>query len=705
MHQRADGAAMTKSTRRLAVRYGTALAIVGLALLVKLLLEYLIDVRTPFLLFYVAVMVSTLLGGLGPGLTAVAMSTVVTDFFFVAPNSLLIQSSEQNVNLVIFLLEGAAISILCVRLISARKRVESALEDARQSEGLRRSVIEQAIENIFLVDVETRRVLETNAALQHSLGYAPEDLKNMTLYDIVAHDKESVDRNIERVLENGRYVIGERSFRRKDGTLSEVEVSASAMSYGGRDVMCIVAHEVTDRKRAEEALREARVAERRRMARDLHDGAMQDLTYALAEAQIVQTLSQDPELNARIERKIEALRRVERELRSAVYNLRQEEARGVSLVRSVEALAELNHQMGPGRKIVIDVGEGFPDELPEAVSKELLRVVQEALTNARRHSGAQNVRVAVRTSEEEDKKLLAEVEDDGRGFDAGEEGLCAGAGGATGGAGIKGMGERARLLGGELKVESEPGQGTKVSLKMPLHKGTEGQPQEEEESEEEEQKVRILLVDDHTAIREALAGTLQTEASFEVVGQAGSLAEARRMLEEVEQVDVAIVDLGLPDGYGGDLIGELREANPQAQVLVLSASLDRAQIARSVERGAAGVLHKSAHLDEVVETVKRLRRGETLLPLEEVVELLRFAGIERRQEYEARQTIASLTPREREVLQALAEGLDSEAIAQKLYISVRTERNHMSSILAKLGVHSQLQALVFAVRHGLVEVR
>ena len=94
-----------------------------------------------------------------------------------------------------------------------------------------------------------------------------------------------------------------------------------------------------------------------------------------------------------------------------------------------------------------------------------------------------------------------------------------------------------------------------------------------------------------------------------------------------------------------------------------------------------------------------------MLPLEEVVELLRFAGIERRQEYEARQVIASLTPREREVLQALAEGLDSEAIAQKLHISVRTERNHMSSILAKLGVHSQLQALVFAVRHALIEVR
>jgi DNA-binding NarL/FixJ family response regulator len=177
------------------------------------------------------------------------------------------------------------------------------------------------------------------------------------------------------------------------------------------------------------------------------------------------------------------------------------------------------------------------------------------------------------------------------------------------------------------------------------------------------------------------------------------------MLEETGQrVDVAMVDLGLPDGYGADLIGELREKNPQAQVLVLSATADRSEIARVAEAGAAGILNKTVHLDEVVETVRRLRAGETIMPLEEVVELLRYAGRERRQEYEARQVIEKLTPREREVLQALAEGLDSEGVAQKLNISLRTERNHMSSVLAKLGVHSQLQALVFAVRHGVVEI-
>jgi DNA-binding NarL/FixJ family response regulator len=172
----------------------------------------------------------------------------------------------------------------------------------------------------------------------------------------------------------------------------------------------------------------------------------------------------------------------------------------------------------------------------------------------------------------------------------------------------------------------------------------------------------------------------------------------------LEGIEVAVVDLGLPDGYGGDLIKELREANPRAQALVLSATLDRRESARAVEAGAAGVLSKTAHLEQVVYAVRRLRAGENLLPLEEIVELLRFASIEREVEHEARQAIQKITPREMEVLRALAEGLDSEGIAEKLNIALRTERNHMASILKKLEVHSQLQALVFALRHGLVEM-
>ena len=105
-----------------------------------------------------------------------------------------------------------------------------------------------------------------------------------------------------------------------------------------------------------------------------------------------------------------------------------------------------------------------------------------------------------------------------------------------------------------------------------------------------------------------------------------------------------------------------------------------------------------------MEAVRRLRAGETLLPLEEVMQLLRFAGFRREQEHDARQAIVRLTPREKEVLNALADGLDGKEIAERLHISLPTERNHMTSILAKLGVHSRLQALVFALRHGAVDI-
>ncbi|MBV9454579.1 MAG: PAS domain S-box protein [Rubrobacter sp.] len=137
------------------------------------------------------------------------------------------------------------------RDITERKRAEEAL---RQSELLYHTLIEQATENIFLVDVETRRIVESNPAFQQALGYTEEELRSMTLYDIVADDRNSIDTNIRRVLGNNPFV-GERKYRRKDGSLVDVEVSASVILYDGRETMCIVAHDVTERKKNEEAQR------------------------------------------------------------------------------------------------------------------------------------------------------------------------------------------------------------------------------------------------------------------------------------------------------------------------------------------------------------------------------------------------------------------------------------------------------------------
>ena len=215
---------------------------------------------------------------------------------------------------------------------------------------------------------------------------------------------------------------------------------------------------------------------------------------------------------------------------------------------------------------------------------------------------------------------------------------------------------------------------------------------------------RLLLVEDHASFRQTLALVFDQQPDFEVVAQAGTLVEARRAMRG-RAADLGIIDLGLPDGEGAELIEELHEANPDFAALVLTASLDRAEHARAIEAGAAGVVHKAADGDEILETTRRLAAGETLISQEELLEMLLIAGQSREEEREARASIEQITRREMQVLQSLAEGLTNREIAERLHMSVDTERTHMMNLLSKLGVHSRLQALLFAARHGLIELR
>lgn len=219
-------------------------------------------------------------------------------------------------------------------------------------------------------------------------------------------------------------------------------------------------------------------------------------------------------------------------------------------------------------------------------------------------------------------------------------------------------------------------------------------------------RIRVMLVDDHTSFRLPLAIVLGREPDVEVVAQAGSLAEAREILGSGDtEVDVVLVDLNLPDGSGIDLISDLRAARPNAASLVLSAHSDPSQLARAIEAGAMGTAHKSASPMEVVEALRRLYAGDQLLSLQEVTKAIRLVSRERQADEEVRLAIERLTSREREVLQSLADGLSDQEIAERLYVGVGTVRTHLRSLLLKLEVQSRLQALVFAVRHGLVEIK
>ncbi|MGI9121689.1 MAG: PAS domain S-box protein, partial [Rubrobacter sp.] len=139
------------------------------------------------------------------------------------------------------------------REIAERRDAQEAL---RQSEGRYRTVVKQAAEGIFVVDIETKLILEANAAYRDLLGYSAQDMLGLglTLYDVVAHDRESVDLYVKRILDERVHFIGERRHLRKDGSLVNVEVSSSVISYGGGEALCVIVHDISERKRSAERL-------------------------------------------------------------------------------------------------------------------------------------------------------------------------------------------------------------------------------------------------------------------------------------------------------------------------------------------------------------------------------------------------------------------------------------------------------------------
>ena len=136
----------------------------------------------------------------------------------------------------------------------------------------------------------------------------------------------------------------------------------------------------------------------------------------------------------------------------------------------------------------------------------------------------------------------------------------------------------------------------------------------------------------------------------------------------------------------------------------MSTMSEQRYLAEAIEAGAAGVMHKSVPMSDLVEAVRRLAAGDQLLSQQEVIEALRFIGRVRESNREAQLAIDRLTSREREVLQALAEGWSDKEIATRVHVGVGTVHSHVTNILSKLEVSSRLQVLVFAVRHGVVTI-
>jgi PAS domain S-box-containing protein len=340
-------------------------------------------------------------------------------------------------------------------------RWRSSEEALQQSEQRFKRLVEAAKDYaIFMTDADGR-VSAWNEGAQRLFGYGEGEILGedaSVLFTPEERESAAPERELQKARTEGR-AEDERWHVRKDG--SRFWASGFVRPVLDEDDTLLgfskVARDLTEHKRAEEAVDEVRSAERQRLARDLHDLVLQDLTYALqaAQAHRLTRKGDEGEGALNLTEMINALRRSSQGLREAVHELRAGEAVGRALARAVEDLVDLERRRSPAIEVELAVQEGVPTRLPEEVCKGVLLVVREALANARRHSSARRVRVALGATEEE---IRLEVSDDGVGFDPRQ---------STESVGLGAMRERAALLSGRVEIYSEPAEGTRVRLRVP----------------------------------------------------------------------------------------------------------------------------------------------------------------------------------------------------------------------------------------------
>ena len=207
--------------------------------------------------------------------------------------------------------------------------------------------------------------------------------------------------------------------------------------------------------------------------------------------------------------------------------------------------------------------------------------------------------------------------------------------------------------------------------------------------------IRILIVDDHSVVRQGLRMFLSLDPELEVIGEAADGAEALKKAHELKP-DVVLMDLLMPVMDGITAIGIIRRELPDTEVIALTSVLEDSSVIGAVRAGAIGYLLKDTQADELRRAIKAAANGQVQLSPKAAARLMR--------EVRAPDSPETLTERETEVLRLLAQGKSNKEVAQALTIGEKTVKTHVSSILSKLGVPSRTQAALYAVRIGLVSI-
>jgi two-component system, NarL family, response regulator DevR len=211
----------------------------------------------------------------------------------------------------------------------------------------------------------------------------------------------------------------------------------------------------------------------------------------------------------------------------------------------------------------------------------------------------------------------------------------------------------------------------------------------------EQAPIRVFLVDDHEVVRRGVHDLLDAEPDITVVGEAGSVAQALALGPAVRP-DVAVLDVRLPDGDGITVCRELRSLIPELGCLMLTSFDDEEALLDAIMAGASGYVLKQIRGFELVSAVRTIASGQSMLDPATTSRLISSLRADNAPAEPENELLSGLTDREREILALIGEGLTNRQIGQRLYLAEKTVKNHISRLLAKLGVERRIQAAVIA---------
>lgn len=213
-------------------------------------------------------------------------------------------------------------------------------------------------------------------------------------------------------------------------------------------------------------------------------------------------------------------------------------------------------------------------------------------------------------------------------------------------------------------------------------------------------KIKILLADDHSMIREGIKQLLEIDSEFTVIGQAGDGIECMKLLQK-ELPDVLLLDVNMPRMNGIEVLKKIKEQNMNVKVLMLTIHNEVEYLLKAVDIGCNGYILKDSDIGLLKKAITSVYEGDSFIQ-PDLIPILNMGLINRE---ETNQSLDGLTKREVEVLKLITEGLFNKEIAYTLNISERTVKNHVSNIFKKINASDRTQAAVFAIKHGLVKVK